>query len=111
LNFGDTSTRTAGTLTINDWSGSLSGGGTDQIIFANALDPTFLSNINFTGFSPGAVQLGDGEIVPVPEPATWVVGAMVLGLIGAGCKAGFAPRSSAATEAPRTAGVSRSGRG
>jgi autotransporter-associated beta strand protein len=82
VNFGGTSTRTDGTLSITNWSGSLSGAGTDRIIFANPLDPTFLSNINFAGFTPGAMQLPGGEIVPAPEPSTWIGGALALGAIG-----------------------------
>jgi autotransporter-associated beta strand protein len=77
-------TRTAGSLTIDNWSGSLAGGGTDQLRFDSALDSTFLANINFTGFDPGALQISFGsyvEIVPVPEPAT-VLASLALASLG-----------------------------
>lgn len=63
--------RTAGTLTINNWNGSA---GTDDRIFI-AANPgaTFLSNVSFTGFGTGAVWLETGEIVPVPEPTEWAL--------------------------------------
>ncbi|MEY2480190.1 MAG: hypothetical protein QOI04_1117 [Verrucomicrobiota bacterium] len=83
LNFGGTSTRTAGILTIDNWSGNKdTGAGTDQIIFANQLPQTFLDNINFTGFSPGAIELGTGEIVPVPEPSTWIAAGLAFAALG-----------------------------
>ena len=82
LNFGGTSTRTAGILTIDNWSGDKDlGGGTDQIIFANTLDSTFLANIDFTGFSPGAIELGTGEVVPLPEPSTWAGAALAMSAV------------------------------
>jgi fibronectin-binding autotransporter adhesin len=71
-----------GTLTINDWSGSPSGGGTDEIFIGASADLTTaqLADITFVngtvnGLSFGtssAIQLSDGEIVAaVPEPGTW----------------------------------------
>lgn len=92
LSFGGTSTRTAGTLTISNWSGSQSGGGTDQLLFANTLSQTFLDNINFTGFTPGAFQLGTGEVVPAPEPSTWIGGALAVAAIGFTQRKRFAKR-------------------
>lgn len=82
LGFGGASTRSAGLLTISNWSGTRTGGGTDQIVFANRLDASFLSNIQFTGFAQGALELGNGEIVPVAEPSTVLAGALMIGLLG-----------------------------
>lgn len=83
LNFG------SGLLTINNWSGSVTGGGADQLIFhVPASDPinspAFLNNVFFTGIGIGAKVIDFGsyiEIVPVPEPSTYLLG---LGLIAGG---------------------------
>ncbi len=82
LNFGDSSAQSwiADTyLSINNWSGSSSGGGTDRIFFGSTtagLTSSQLSRIVFvdpfgpgTGLYPAGI-LSTGEIVPVPEPAT-----------------------------------------
>ncbi|HEY2761367.1 MAG TPA: autotransporter-associated beta strand repeat-containing protein [Pirellulales bacterium] len=57
-----------GTLTIDNWSGSLNGGAADQIFVGNsaaALTPTQLASIVFTGSGMlDATQLATGEIVP-----------------------------------------------
>jgi len=72
----------SGSLTVTGWSGIvLSSGSAGQILFAglsgdpNATYSSFLSSVQFTGFSSGAVFLGTSnpttyELVPVPEPAT-----------------------------------------
>lgn len=56
------------TLTISGWQGSAGTAGTVGRIFvgtsANGLTATQLSQINFTGFAPGAVLLNTGELVP-----------------------------------------------
>lgn len=64
-----TSTLGTETLTINGWSD-----GQDDKIFITA-DPgsVFLSQVQFTGYDAGAVWLGTGEIVPVPEPTDWAL--------------------------------------
>lgn len=61
-------------LTIAGWSGAGASGGTDDRIFSTA-DPgsAFLSQIQFVGYDPGAIWLGTGEIVPVPEPTEWAL--------------------------------------
>jgi autotransporter-associated beta strand protein len=61
--------RTGGSLTIHNWSGSPFLSGTDDQLFI-ATDPgaAFLASVNFTGYGPGAIRLGSGEIVPTPEP-------------------------------------------
>jgi autotransporter-associated beta strand protein len=96
LNFGGTSTRIAGILTIDNWSGDKDlGNGTDQILVANALPQAFLDNINFTGFSSGAMELPSGELVPVPEPSTWVAAGLSVFALGYTQRKRFAknPRS------------------
>lgn len=96
LNLANSSAQTwSGALNITNWSGSVSGGGTDQIYFgtdATGLTGGQLALITFVdplGFAAGnyfAAQLGTGELVPslVPEPgaAVSLLGglAMLLGL-------------------------------
>ncbi len=85
-----------GTLSIYNWSGTpVTGGGAEQILFgtdATALTAAQLNQITF--YSDGGVtSLGtaafatanNGEIVPtfapVPEPGTWLAGALVFGTL------------------------------
>jgi len=77
---------TAGTLTINNWTGTGSGGTDDKIFITADPGSTFLSNIQFTGFAAGATWLGTGEIVPVPEPIHYALG--IFGLVFAGVRVG-----------------------
>jgi autotransporter-associated beta strand protein len=76
-------TYSSGTLYINGWTGTAGGPGSGQTIIFSA-DPgaTFLNNIVFTGFDPGAMWLAGGEIVPVPEVNTAVL--LGLGFAGVG---------------------------
>ena len=74
------------TLTIVNWDGQWFGGGSDQLVFGN-LGASQLAQIRF--LNPGGVQglfnariLANGEIVPVPEPATIGFGALLLGSLG-----------------------------
>ncbi len=73
------------TLKVYDWSGNTAGGGTDAVFFgsdATGLTGTQLSQVAFysdagsTFLGNGGI-LANGEIVPVPEPAT-VAGALLL---------------------------------
>jgi len=68
-----------GALSITNWSGSFSGGGTDQVFFGNsstALTSQQLTQVKFIDvFGPGSGEfasrlLPTGELVAVPEPAT-----------------------------------------
>ncbi len=78
VNFADSSSAVwASSLSILNWSGSLTGGGTDRVFFGNSatgLTPGQVGNVSFlnpAGFSPGtygSMLLGNGEMVPVPEP-------------------------------------------
>lgn len=93
IHFADSSSQTwddNSVLIIQNWSGSQSGGGTDQVIFGNnnqSLSSSQLGKIYFhnpLGFDPGyyaAMILANGEIVPVPEPSTWLAGGALLSLI------------------------------
>tara|TARA_B100000965_G_scaffold404887_1_gene437001 strand:+ start:838 stop:2481 length:1644 start_codon:yes stop_codon:yes gene_type:complete len=84
---------TAGqTLLVLNWSGNLSGGGTDQLFFgtdSTGLSASKLSQILFRnpdGLAIGdysAQILGTGEVVPVPEPSTYalILGAAVIAYI------------------------------
>ncbi len=90
-----TSWAAGATLSITDWNGSSTGGGSNQLLFTNtagglsAGQIADLSFVNPAGFAAGtypaqALPLGGFiEIVPVPEPsALWVLlgGASVVGL-------------------------------
>jgi virulence-associated protein VapD len=93
FHFADSSSLSAswsGTLSIYDWTGSVLGGGTDQLYFgsdSNGLTMSQLDKISFysgngTGFLGLAQILSTGEVVPlsaVPEPAT-VLGALLLAI-------------------------------
>ncbi len=82
-------TWTAGkTLSIDDWSGLYNGGGTEELLFgtnASGLTASQIAEIQFVnpndGQAPGvygARILSTGEICPVPEPSTWVAGALAV---------------------------------
>jgi hypothetical protein len=54
-------------LRISNWSGSVTGGGTDQFdvgVGVGGLTGPQLSKIHFTGYLTGASILGSGEVVP-----------------------------------------------
>ncbi|MEA3211368.1 MAG: fibronectin-binding autotransporter adhesin [Chthoniobacter sp.] len=68
-----------GTLSITNWSGTLTGGGTDQLFFgidATGLTAGQIAGITFLnpdGFAPGtyaASLLATGELVLIPEPSS-----------------------------------------
>lgn len=81
----------AGTLTIENWSGNPLGGGTDQLRFTDNPSDAFVNQILFAGIG-GATEIffanPDGqsyyEIVPVPEPSSVALlgGLGLFGLIG-----------------------------
>src|SRR5213079_812282 len=92
LAFANSSAQTwTGTLSIYNWTGTpVTGNGTDQLYFGNdstGLTTAQLGEINIysdngTSFLGAATILADGEIVPVPEPATWFAGS--LAVVGVG---------------------------
>jgi autotransporter-associated beta strand protein len=73
----------SGTLVIYNWSGSVAGGGTDQVVFgtsASGLTASEVSKITFSnpdGYAPGnysAQILSTGEVVAVvPEPGSFAL--------------------------------------
>jgi fibronectin-binding autotransporter adhesin len=86
---------TGRTISIYNWSGTpLTGGGIDELFFGNnalGLTATQLAEFQFysgagTGaFTPGAIILSTGEVVPlsaVPEPSTWVAALLTVAIIG-----------------------------
>lgn len=86
----------SGTLTIENWSGNLSGGGSDQIFVGTSgsgLTAGQASQIRFSnpqGLGSGVffgTQLASGEIVPidlqpVPETSTVIYSVLLLGIAG-----------------------------
>jgi hypothetical protein len=80
-------------LTVTNWTGSLDGGGTDQLYFGtgtNGLTQAQVDSIVFAdpyGLPPGTYQselLPTGELRPrpVPEPATIAFALLLAGSLG-----------------------------
>ena len=78
-------------VNILNWSGNAgsdnSATGNDRWLFASnpGLSNADLANFNFAGFAPGATIFqygGTFELVPVPEPSTWVAGTLALLALG-----------------------------
>lgn len=70
LTFNDSSAISwTGTLTISNWTGVAAGSGTQGQIFfgVGGLTSAQLAQVQFEGFSPGAMLLPSGELVPIPE--------------------------------------------
>gem|GEM_PF-2560618 len=94
LSFTDSSSlswTTDGVLVVENWSGERSGGGIDQIYFGDNADGLTSDQVtriifkNPNGFKEGyygALLLENGELVPVPEPATIIGASALLALIG-----------------------------
>jgi hypothetical protein len=85
----DSATSNGSLLTINNWTGPAyqagvdnTGGTAERIFITSQPDGTFLNNVLFTGYPQGSEWLnGTGELVPVPEPATYAA-IFALGLLG-----------------------------
>lgn len=81
-------TYSGGTLTVTGWSGNANGTGNERLEFGAMLSQSFLTNITFSGYAPGAQQIlvgGKYVIVPatpVPEPATVTVCVLLAGVVG-----------------------------
>jgi autotransporter-associated beta strand protein len=81
----------SGTLKIYNWSGTpLTGGGTDQLFFgsdvtgltaAQLLEIQFYSGSGTGAYGAGALILANGEVVPVPEPSTYLAALLALGTV------------------------------
>ncbi len=79
-------------LSVYNWGGSTSGGGNDQLIFGSSnttgLTPSQLGQVSFfdgglgSNFLGTGAILGNGEIVPVPEPSAVAVAMGLFGLVG-----------------------------
>lgn len=85
----------SGTLSIWNWSGTpVTGGGLEQLLFGTdtttaSLTQPQLNEISFySGSGTGFLGTGawatsnNGEVVPVPEPSTWMAAALAVGAIG-----------------------------
>jgi len=91
LSFANSSSATwspSATLSITGWNGNINGGGAEQLrVGASGLNASQIALIRFfnpAGLAPGIYEarlLANGEIVPVPEPATIGLGALLMGLI------------------------------
>lgn len=92
LHFADSHSQAwSGTLSIWNWNGTpIVGGGLEQLLFGSgntALTQSQLNEISFYSDS-GSTFLGtamfatvnglNGEIVPVPEPSTWIAGTLAV---------------------------------
>jgi autotransporter-associated beta strand protein len=97
---------TPGTFTLNilNWSSSSANftaqtsgvdGASDRLIFGGTFNPLDVAFITFNGAPAGVVPLDLGfyEIVPIPEPGTWIGGALALGAIGLMSRKRFVKRS------------------
>jgi autotransporter-associated beta strand protein len=88
LTYSDGGTRTSGSLNIENWSGTPGyGNGTDQLIFGTVLSSDFLNSVIWKNINGqdiyGAIQLANGEIVPIPEASTLITAsALILLAIG-----------------------------
>lgn len=91
ISFADSNTSNwTGQLSIWNWSGSLTGGGTDQIHFSSlsGLTPAQLAKISFVdpeglpSGTYGAQLVGSGELVPIPEPSNIITGIFLLSVVG-----------------------------
>ena len=68
-------------LSIENWNGELTGGGTDQLR-VKGLDFARLGTLRFAGYPDGARALDFGsyfELVPIPEPSS--IALMAIGLL------------------------------
>jgi hypothetical protein len=90
-------------LSITDYIGDGTAQGFDQLIF-NQDQASQLASYNF-GFGPGVnvseFDLNNGffevySTAPVPEPSTWVAGALALGVLGFSQRKRFAKKLRAA---------------
>jgi fibronectin-binding autotransporter adhesin len=97
-----TFTANGNTLTILNWTSAnanvlaqTSGidGTDDRLIFSGV--PTDIGSINFNGTAATFILLDTGfyEVVPVPEPSTWIGAALALAAIGVTQRKRFARRS------------------
>jgi fibronectin-binding autotransporter adhesin len=91
VTFADSSGTTwAGLLAVWNWSGSLSGGGTDQLNFTSAgglisgqiAAVSFVNPAGLPAGTYGSQLLSTGELVPVPESNTLFVSSLLVGLVG-----------------------------
>jgi autotransporter-associated beta strand protein len=75
------------TLTVQNWRGSAGqSGDDDRLVFT--VDPesllSHLRSADFGDVTGAKIDLGGGlrEVVPAPEPATWLAGGFMLGILG-----------------------------
>lgn len=73
---------TGGTLTIDNWNGSTTGGGSDQILFSSTPSQAFLDQVYWADLGITGAKLVGQEIVPVPEPSAIIGGSLLLLLAG-----------------------------
>jgi hypothetical protein len=83
-----------GTLKIYNWTGTpYTGNGADELFFGNnnttnalssaqLADIVFYSDSGITQIGSATGQLSTGEVVPIPEPSTFVAASLLLGALG-----------------------------
>lgn len=89
IQFGGLGTHTAGTdLLITNWNGNVAGGGPERLLFSgneSEFQALYTQNdVFFNGIAGyDTVQFsGYYELVPIPEPSTWIGAALALAAIG-----------------------------
>jgi hypothetical protein len=88
-------------VNILNWSGMAGmdngAASNDRFLFASntGFSDADLANFNFIGYSPGATQIfynGYFELVPVPEPSTWVAGILTVAAVAYSQRGRFAKK-------------------
>jgi len=70
-----------GVLTISNWSGSILGGGNDQIRFENSPANKFLNNVYWEDQGILGARYLEGELVPIPEPTAYLSGILLFAFL------------------------------
>ncbi len=101
-----------GILSITNWSGSLAGGGTDELFFGTSAagltagqlaDIHFISPANLAPGTYGAKILATGEVVAIPEPSlAWLLLTTVLCITASVFRPRFRQPSSTSSRRGRT---------
>lgn len=104
LIFSSLNALSAGTyVNILNWSGMAGmdngAASNDRFLFASntGFSQSDLANFHFIGYSPGATQIfynGYFELVPVPEPSTWIAGILTVAAVAYSQRSRFVRKKS-----------------